>query len=86
MDRFPNLLIFSISLLMGVTWTTEVLSAIDEKEIRYAIPTDIINILTGVYIFVIFVCKRKVLRSLQKRMKLRCTVFKGEANNDTSSS
>ena len=86
LDRCPNLLIFSISLLMGVTWTPEVFSAIDEKEIYYAIPTDTINILTGVYIFIIFVCKGKVLRSLEKRMKLIWREFKREATNDTSSS
>ena len=86
LDRCPNLLIFSISLLMGVSWTTKVFSAIDKKEIYYAIPTDTIHILTGVNIFIIFVCKGKVLRSLDKRMKLIWREFKREATNDTSSS
>jgi hypothetical protein len=52
---------------MGVTWITEIITWAVNAPIYYSIPTDILNILTGVFIFVIFVCKKKVLRLLQKK-------------------
>ena len=51
---------------MGVSWTMEVVSFLVEGKNSYIwIPTDILNILTGVYVFVIFVCKPKVWKLLK---------------------
>ena len=52
---------------MGVTWISEIITWAVDAPIYYSIPTDVLNILTGVFIFVIFVCKKKVLRLLKKR-------------------
>lgn len=52
---------------MGVTWITEIITWSIEGSAYYAIPTDILNILTGVFIFIIFVCKKKVRRLLVKK-------------------
>ena len=54
---------------MGVTWVTEVITAVVEGGTYYSIPTDVLNILTGVFIFIIFVCKRKVRRLLRQKLK-----------------
>lgn len=69
--------IFSLFILMGVSWTTEIISFVSGGSFEvWAIP-DILNILTGFFIFVIFVCKESVWRSLQQRIPClkRCSVF-----------
>lgn len=62
------------------------------------IPTDIINILTGLFIFIIFVCKRKVWELLKKKWTTlerldkmitrsgRFTINRGPEMRDTSTS
>ena len=60
---------FSIFILMGVSWMMEIISFVVggiAKEYIW-IPTDVINILTGLFIFVIFVCKRNVWKLLAKK-------------------
>ena len=60
---------FSIFILMGVSWMMEIISFVVggiSKEYIW-IPTDIINILTGIFIFVIFVCKRNVWKLLTQK-------------------
>ena len=52
---------------MGLTWISEIITWAVNAPIYYSIPTDILNIMTGVFIFVIFVCKKKVLRLLKKK-------------------
>ncbi|KAI9563478.1 hypothetical protein GHT06_010941 [Daphnia sinensis] len=58
-------LIFSLFILMGVTWIMEVASFAIGGSAYYWIPTDILNILTAVFIFYIFVCKPNVWNLLQ---------------------
>lgn len=58
-------------LTMGLLWTMESISWIFEKESEknyFFIFTDILNCLQGVFIFIIFVCKRKVLNMTKERM------------------
>ena len=64
--------IFSLFVLMGISWMMEIVSfAADGETGDYIwIPTDILNIMTGVYIFVIFVCKKKVWKLLKQRWVL----------------
>lgn len=60
--------IFSLFILMGVSWMMEVISFAVGGPAYFWIPTDILNILTGVFIFVIFVCKPNVW----KLLKVKC--------------
>lgn len=52
---------------MGVSWMTEIISYIVGGDAYNWFFTDIINILTGVYVFVIFVCKPKVWKLLKTK-------------------
>lgn len=65
-------MIFSLFILMGVSWMMEVISFAVGGSAYIWIPTDILNILTGVFIFVIFVCKPNVW----KLLKLKCPCLK----------
>jgi len=60
---------FSIFILMGVSWMMEIVSfgggGVTKDYIW--IPTDVINILTGIFIFVIFVCKKNVWKLLRQK-------------------
>ena len=53
---------------MGVSWMMEVISFAVGGSAYIWIPTDILNILTGVFIFIIFVCKPNVW----KLLKVKC--------------
>lgn len=55
---------------MGVSWLTEIISYAVGGDAYNWFFTDIINILTGVYVFVIFVCKPKVWKLL--KLKFPC--------------
>jgi hypothetical protein len=52
---------------MGVCWITEVISFAVGGSAYLWIPTDILNILTAVFVFIIFVCKPNVWSLLMKR-------------------
>ena len=54
-------------LVMGVSWLTEVISYYIGKPKEAFILTDAINILQGVFIFLIFICKRKTIKFLKKK-------------------
>lgn len=61
---------FKIFTVMGLSWILEVASACwPDWTILWTI-TDCYNVLTGVIIFAIFVCKRKVFRLIKKRWVL----------------
>lgn len=63
---------------MGVMWTMEIISWLVGGSGYYWVLTDSLNILTGVYIFVVFVCKKKVRKLLYET---RCfTSCKRHAN------
>ncbi|KAL0838634.1 hypothetical protein ABMA28_016716 [Loxostege sticticalis] len=55
-----------LSVLMGLSWILEVVSSSSPDFGGWYI-TDCYNVLIGVVIFIIFVCKRKVLNMLKKR-------------------
>lgn len=55
----------SLFVLMGVTWILEVIGfAVGGDSSRW-FASDILNILTGVFIFIIFICKPKVWKLMQ---------------------
>ena len=56
---------------MGVAWVTEAFSYLINGNFIHWIFIDVVNILTGVFIFIIFVCKPKVFILL----KLRISTF-----------
>jgi hypothetical protein len=61
--------IFSLFILMGVTWSMEVISfAVGGSYVVWYI-FDVLNIFTGVFVFIIFVCKKKVWKMLKKKFK-----------------
>uniref|UniRef100_A0A336MEK8 CSON013820 protein n=1 Tax=Culicoides sonorensis TaxID=179676 RepID=A0A336MEK8_CULSO len=57
-------------IVMGMSWILEVISALDSKRIIYYI-TDTFNALLGVFIFIIFVCKGRVLQLIKKRLGIQ---------------
>ncbi len=57
-------MIFNLFILMGISWTTEVVSFILDGSFYSWFFTDCINSLMGFIIFVIFVCKARICRLL----------------------
>lgn len=57
-------------IVMGVTWSMEVISFFISKDAEYFLLTDICNTIQGVLIFFLFVLKRRVLRLIKKRFVL----------------
>jgi len=57
--------------LMGLTWVTEIISwaasSSDEDNSAVWVVTNVINILRAVFIFIIIICRRQVLRSLRDK-------------------
>ena len=64
-DRFRA--IFVLFILMGLTWMMEVISFTVGGPDYFWIPTDILNILMAVFVFVIFVCRSSVWSLLIKK-------------------
>jgi len=73
--RFENLIgysycyyryrvIFNLFILMGISWSTEVVSFILDGSFYSWFLTDLINSLMGFIIFIIFVCKARIGRLL----------------------
>lgn len=59
-------LFLRLFIMMGVTWSMEVISwAISPDSIFFHL-TDAINITQGVLIFILFVCKPKIKHLIQK--------------------
>ena len=59
--------IFSLFILMGISWIMEIVSWLVGGSAYYWIPSDVFNILMGVFIFIIFVCKKKVRKLLAQK-------------------
>ena len=55
-------------LVMGVSWTLEVVSSLLPQVEKLWYASDIFNILQGFFVFLIFVCKTKVLVEFQKKI------------------
>lgn len=71
LNRFR--VISSLFVLMGVPWIMEFISFItkgngNDNSISIWIFTDVLNILTGLFIFIIFICKPKVWKLLKSRL------------------
>ncbi|XP_037868190.1 G-protein coupled receptor Mth2 isoform X5 [Bombyx mori] len=68
-DRQRLLLYIKLLAVMGVSWILEVVSAIYPEAEDIWKFTDAYNVLIGLIIFIIFVCKRKIFRLIKKRYK-----------------
>ncbi|XP_045498634.1 G-protein coupled receptor Mth2-like isoform X3 [Colias croceus] len=68
-DKQRLLLYVKLFIVMGVNWFLEVISAIYPKADALWKFTDAYNVLIGLIIFIIFVCKRKIFRLIKKRYK-----------------
>lgn len=80
-------IIFGLFILMGGSWTMEIVSFLAGGVAYIWIPTDVINILTGIFIFAVFVCKSSVLKLLNDKYVARiarCTSGHGRIKSTYS--
>ncbi|EFX83093.1 hypothetical protein DAPPUDRAFT_240559 [Daphnia pulex] len=59
--------ILSLFLVMGVPWTTEIITFLADSSFESALVTDIFNIILPIFIFIIFVCKPSVWKMLKQK-------------------
>lgn len=64
-------------IVMGVSWTLEVLATVFTSPAELWYFSDAFNILQGLLVFLIFVFKRKVWIAVRERLGLRTTSAKG---------
>ncbi|CAH2048767.1 unnamed protein product, partial [Iphiclides podalirius] len=77
-DKQRLLLYLKLFTVMGINWILEVISALyPEAEYIWNF-TDAYNVLIGVTIFIIFVCKRKIYRLIKKRFVTEYRQLRGE--------
>lgn len=57
----------TLFILKGIPWVSEVITFHTEVSFYISVIPDSINVLTGVFIFVLFVCKPSVIKLLKKR-------------------
>ncbi|XP_050685018.1 G-protein coupled receptor Mth2-like isoform X2 [Leptidea sinapis] len=69
-DRRRLFLYVKLFIVMGINWILEIVSYLypDLEILKFV---DAYNVLIGLIIFIIFVCKKKILRMLKKRIKER---------------
>lgn len=58
---------FKLFIVMGMSWLLEIIATIFHTNPRCWYASDGFNLLLGVFIFIIFVCKRKVLVAFQTK-------------------
>ncbi|KPJ08612.1 G-protein coupled receptor Mth2 [Papilio machaon] len=68
-DKQRLLLYLKLFTVMGINWILEVISALYPDADYIWMFTDAYNLLIGVTIFIIFVCKRKIFHLIKKRYK-----------------
>ncbi|CAH0715352.1 unnamed protein product, partial [Brenthis ino] len=68
-ERQRLLLYVKLFAVMGVSWILEVISHIFPEANKIWCFTDAYNVLIGLLVFIIFVCKRKIFRLMKKRIK-----------------
>lgn len=60
-----NLKLFSV---MGISWLLELLTSIYKEPVQLWWITDFVNVMQGLFVFLIFVFKRNVLTAIKKRL------------------
>ncbi|XP_055606809.1 G-protein coupled receptor Mth2-like isoform X5 [Uranotaenia lowii] len=74
-DRYRFSLYLRLFVVMGITWTFEILSWASQSELWFFYLADICNCLLGVIIFFLFVWKQKVRQLVVKRASSRTESF-----------
>lgn len=76
------MLYLKLFIVMGVNWLAEIISwAMETKTNEYLFYiTDFGNSLQGLLIFLIFVCKKRVLRLLNKKLCSQIQIWKTSTN------
>jgi hypothetical protein len=64
-------------IVMGISWLLEVIATLFEYPAELWYASDIFNCLQGLLIFIIFVCKRKVLNAFKKRLGMQVRPARG---------
>ncbi|XP_050546918.1 G-protein coupled receptor Mth2-like isoform X1 [Daktulosphaira vitifoliae] len=87
-EKQKFLLYFKLFLVMGVNWLAEIISWAFDNQGHWWYVTDIGNALQGVLIFLIFVCKKRVLRLVNKKFCPGVEIVKSSTvvSNRTTSS
>lgn len=67
-------ILVSLFLLMGISWSAEVISVLTNGSFEQWVVVDCFNILMGVFIFIILVCKSEVWEML--KVKFPCLAIK----------
>ncbi|XP_054276577.1 G-protein coupled receptor Mth2-like [Macrosteles quadrilineatus] len=82
-DRFN--LYLRLFIVMGVNWIMELFAVyVGGPKILWFIP-NLVNTLQGVFIFIIFVCKRKTLKILNKKLCPQWNVMTDTSTNSSTS-
>ncbi|XP_045516279.1 G-protein coupled receptor Mth2-like isoform X3 [Pieris brassicae] len=68
-DKQRLLLYVKLFIVMGINWVLEVISALYPKANSIWKFTDAYNVLVGLIIFILFVCKKKIFRLLKNRYR-----------------
>ncbi|CAO1344995.1 unnamed protein product [Diamesa tonsa] len=67
-DRAKFILNLKLFIVMGLSWLFEITATVFYSHRDYWMVTDFVNLMQGVLVFFIFVCKRKVLLAFQKKL------------------
>ncbi|CAK1580513.1 unnamed protein product [Parnassius mnemosyne] len=82
LQRHRFLVYLKLSVIMGINWVLEVVSSL-KPQLQIWYFTDAYNLLIGLAIFIIFVCKRKINLQLQRKFR-NCSMSKGFASSTRS--
>lgn len=74
-DKARLLMNLKLFCVMGISWVLELISSLLDQQAYIFYVTDFVNVMQGVFVFLIFVFKRNVLSAIKKRL--------GMASNNT---
>jgi len=67
-------IVFKLYIIMGIPWIFELISAVvghtygDDQSFAVRLSLDIMNLLTGVLIFIVLVCKQQLLKGIKEKI------------------
>merc|ERR1719378_649686 len=82
------MILSKLFIIMGIPWTCDIVSAAvthtDDlgETFQLRLMLDILNLLTGVLIFLALVCKKSVFESLRSKFLGKCKYSPGEENTN----
>ncbi|KAG5676842.1 hypothetical protein PVAND_006649 [Polypedilum vanderplanki] len=69
--------------VMGISWCLEIIATVYKQDSVWWHISDVFNCLQGVMVFIIFVCKKKVLMAFQKKLGFR-SLHRPKASGSTT--